>query len=421
MGPCLELFLTSIMPSVSLIKNGIVGWVKHGASFTGDGSYINGSLAVPMIVQKIKSIAPGGIRTFFCSGTGGVISGLESALQPGVSGFNLVCCSWETIPCLDDILNDILGALARMALTLWPGWSATLPEEGGSGKWLERAASLCRRKQLPLPKGFSKSVQVQQLSEIMGPGELIIVLALGNNGGDQTNIFSFVKACQWVASESSARVAVLLPPELSELEEIEAISYGAVRYHGPDKGKAATALPSEAALSSETAPPNETVSQSETVSMGAAALPTVGTFHPGIWERKPGRADEKKASTPLPELGVPHPLSQGEQLMAATLAGDPGLSALFEFNRKVRTLHGRHYIVDLLWEAGKVVVEIDGYTFHGTRSAFASDRNRDYELMISSYIVLRIPHWEVMDDLDHALEKIRDIVAFRRKEGLYGF
>jgi very-short-patch-repair endonuclease len=107
--------------------------------------------------------------------------------------------------------------------------------------------------------------------------------------------------------------------------------------------------------------------------------------------------------------------------MAATLAGDPGLSALFEFNRKVRTLHGRHYIVDLLWEAGKVVVEIDGYTFHGTRSAFASDRNRDYELMISSYIVLRIPHWEVMDDLDHALEKIRDIVAFRRKEGLYGF
>ena len=373
-----------------------------------------------MIVQKIKNISPGGVRTFFCSDTGGVISGLKSALPPGEPDFNLVYCSWETIPCLDDILNDIIGVLARMALSLWPGWSGTTPQEGGSGKWLERAASLCRRKQLPLPKGFSKSVQVQQLSEIMGPGELIIVLALQNNGGDQTNIFSFVKACQWVASESSARVAVLLPPGFSDLEEIEAISYGAVQYHGPDKGRAAAALPGEAALLGETAPQSETAAQRETVSMGAAALPSVATFHPGIWERKPGRADEKKASTPLPELGVPHPLSQGEQLMAATLAGDPGLSALFEFNRKVRTLHGRQYIVDLLWEAGKVVVEIDGYTFHGTRSAFASDRNRDYELMISSYIVLRIPHGEGMDDPDHALKKIRDIVAFRRKEGQYG-
>ncbi|MBI9091860.1 MAG: DUF559 domain-containing protein [Desulfobacterium sp.] len=335
-------------------------------------------------------------------------------MQPAGSAFNLVCCSWETIPCLDDILNDIIDALAGMALKLWPGWSGTPPGEGGSGKWLERAARLCRENHPPLPKGFSKSIQVQQLSEIMGPAGLIVVLAVENNGVDQANIFSFVKACQWVASESAARVAVLLPPEFSDLEEIEAISYGAVRHHGPDKGKAISALPCVTVSPSATLLPSEALPPSE------AAPPFESTLSPGIWERKPGRADEKKASIPLPELGVPHPLSQGEQLMAATLAGDPELSALFEFNQKVRTLHGRHYIVDLLWKAGKVVVEIDGYTFHGTRAAFASDRNRDYELMISSYLVLRIPHWEVMDDPDRALEKIRDILAFRRKEGLHG-
>jgi len=352
---------------------------------------------VPMIVQEIKNILPGSVRTFFCSDPGLVIDALESTLKVNPPDFNLTCCSWTNLPCLDDILNDIILALGSMALKLWPGWygenhnpGVITIHEGVSGKWFEKAANLCRENLNPLPQGFSKQIQVQELSRSALPLDLIIVLSLHNKSVDQKNIFSFVKACQWIASISSAKVAVLIPPELSDLEEIEAISYGALRFYKLCRLN------------------NEVVFQYS------------NKTHSVIWEREPGMDHGKKEPHPLPEEGVPHPLSCGELVIASIMAADPELSALFEFNRKVTTFHGRHYIVDLLWEQGKLIVEIDGYSFHGNRSSFASDRNRDYELMISSYLVLRIPHWEVMDDPDNAMKKIKDMVKFRKKEGLHG-
>jgi very-short-patch-repair endonuclease len=74
------------------------------------------------------------------------------------------------------------------------------------------------------------------------------------------------------------------------------------------------------------------------------------------------------------------------------------------------------YLVDMLWPEGKVVIEVDGYRYHGNRFAFSEDRHRDYELLLSGYLVLRLPHDEVIADVAIALEKIRDVVRFRRKE-----
>jgi very-short-patch-repair endonuclease len=72
--------------------------------------------------------------------------------------------------------------------------------------------------------------------------------------------------------------------------------------------------------------------------------------------------------------------------------------------------------VDLLWLKGKVVVEIDGYRHHGNSFAFVEDRHRDYELLISGYIVLRLSHDEVVSDVEIAVEKIRDVVKFRHSQ-----
>ncbi len=74
--------------------------------------------------------------------------------------------------------------------------------------------------------------------------------------------------------------------------------------------------------------------------------------------------------------------------------------------------------MDLLWTAGKVVVEVDGYQHHGHRQAFSADRRRDYELTVSGYLVLRLPHDEVLDDVELAVEKIRDMVRFRQAHPL---
>ena len=48
------------------------------------------------------------------------------------------------------------------------------------------------------------------------------------------------------------------------------------------------------------------------------------------------------------------------------------------------------YEVDLLWRPQRLVVEIDGYTYHSTRSAFERDRAKDATLAAAGYLVIRI-------------------------------
>jgi very-short-patch-repair endonuclease len=47
------------------------------------------------------------------------------------------------------------------------------------------------------------------------------------------------------------------------------------------------------------------------------------------------------------------------------------------------------YRVDLLWPELRLVVEVDGYQFHGTRGAFERDRRRDARLQAAGYVVIR--------------------------------
>jgi very-short-patch-repair endonuclease len=61
-------------------------------------------------------------------------------------------------------------------------------------------------------------------------------------------------------------------------------------------------------------------------------------------------------------------------------------------------------------------VEIDGFKYHGHKYAFRNDRQRDYEMMISGFLVLRLPHDMVMEDTEREIEKIRKLVRFRKME-----
>jgi very-short-patch-repair endonuclease len=55
------------------------------------------------------------------------------------------------------------------------------------------------------------------------------------------------------------------------------------------------------------------------------------------------------------------------------------------------------YEVDFLWREAKIVVEIDGYRFHGTRQAFERDRRRDAKLAAAGYRVIRFTWRELID------------------------
>jgi very-short-patch-repair endonuclease len=48
------------------------------------------------------------------------------------------------------------------------------------------------------------------------------------------------------------------------------------------------------------------------------------------------------------------------------------------------------YEVDFLWRPQRVIVEIDGYVYHSTRSAFERDRAKDAALAAAGFLVVRI-------------------------------
>jgi very-short-patch-repair endonuclease len=51
-------------------------------------------------------------------------------------------------------------------------------------------------------------------------------------------------------------------------------------------------------------------------------------------------------------------------------------------------LHG--FEVDALWAGRKLVLEVDGYAFHGHRAAFERDRRRDQTHAADGYRVIRV-------------------------------
>jgi very-short-patch-repair endonuclease len=62
----------------------------------------------------------------------------------------------------------------------------------------------------------------------------------------------------------------------------------------------------------------------------------------------------------------------------------------------------RGHLVDFLWTAERVVVEVDGYRFHSSRMAFERDRIRDAELEEAGLWVIRVT-WRQLVEQPFAL------------------
>ena len=56
------------------------------------------------------------------------------------------------------------------------------------------------------------------------------------------------------------------------------------------------------------------------------------------------------------------------------------------------------FTVDFLWQERGLIVETDGYRYHRGRQAFEDDRDRDIELRMSGYEVVRLTYRQVLDD-----------------------
>jgi len=301
---------------------------------------------------------------------------------------------WKTLPAHEDLLNDVLTQMANLALATWPTWyssrlttaklnpqnierlfardAAVLQLQQEIPRlsliWLKKAASCIASGSPPLVRSFRRTVQCEQLAMALGLDDGIVLLALTSPNQNEDRLRSLAQVCSWLSETAKARIVVVIPPELAGSSALDSITYQAED------------------LSPLVDPASD------------AAAPDEETFK--LW----------------PIHGLPHPCSPGEQLLAAQLAVDDELAGLFEFNLLVRTVLGTCYLVDLLWAEGRLVVEVDGYRHHSSPAAFCQDRQRDYELLISDYLVLRLPHSDVMEETEKAIAKLRQTVGFRRQQ-----
>jgi very-short-patch-repair endonuclease len=68
-------------------------------------------------------------------------------------------------------------------------------------------------------------------------------------------------------------------------------------------------------------------------------------------------------------------------------------------------------LVDAVWRAARLVVEIDGYDTHKTRSQFEADRRRDAKLQVLGYRVLRLTQSRIDHDPRAVLSEIRALLG----------
>lgn len=309
-----------------------------------------------------------------------------------------IVLQWPSPPRVDQAVADILSELARLAAQLWPDWcglhlqageplethlqrlssswisrqSAAKRTGGLSTEWLARAWRACQRGQ-DIPLTQSAAVSARHLLSLFSPDDPIVLLAVTTNTVPVDRFDGLQRAADFLASQTHCRVGLLCSEQL-------------VAAHP------ATALPS---LTSRLQP---------TVVIAQRGLPALSEV----------RETAENKGTFGPWLGRPHPASPGEQRLARALEQDAQLRGAFEFNVPVTTESGSTYVVDLLAAREKVIIEIDSYRYHGTRVAFASDRHRDFELQISGYLVIRLPHDEVMHDTAACLQKLQQALEARR-------
>jgi very-short-patch-repair endonuclease len=65
-------------------------------------------------------------------------------------------------------------------------------------------------------------------------------------------------------------------------------------------------------------------------------------------------------------------------------------------------LGSERFLVDCHWPQARLIVELDSWQSHGTRSSFRSDRARDRTLLLAGYRVTRLT-WAQLDDEPHEI------------------
>jgi very-short-patch-repair endonuclease len=125
------------------------------------------------------------------------------------------------------------------------------------------------------------------------------------------------------------------------------------------------------------------------------------------------------AERSVPPTGKPHPASSVEQSLEAALARQ-GWAGGRQWNQSYQPDPLSPPIrLDLLWPVERCVVELDGPE-HCHPVHFEADRQRDVQLQLDGYAVLRFTNARVMHDVGAVVHQIGTYIRGRRHDLLEG-
>jgi very-short-patch-repair endonuclease len=150
----------------------------------------------------------------------------------------------------------------------------------------------------------------------------------------------------------------------------------------------------------------------------------------GPWERAFVEAQVKRLVHPRDMLALleRHPRHASAPLVSSALATDPALTRSEAEGRLLTMLSAARlpkaavnsrvggYEVDFLWPAERLIVEVDGYAFHSTRTAFERDRLRDADLQARGYRVIRVTWRQLVDEPEAVLARLAQALRMASSE-----
>ncbi|MET0603541.1 MAG: DUF559 domain-containing protein [Baekduia sp.] len=69
------------------------------------------------------------------------------------------------------------------------------------------------------------------------------------------------------------------------------------------------------------------------------------------------------------------------------------------------------FMVDFFWPAARLIVEADSYTYHSMPSAFERDRERDQQLTLAGYTVVRFTYTQVTQTPTLVRRRLRRLLS----------
>ena len=231
---------------------------------------------------------------------------------------------------------------------------------------------------MPLVRDMSNSEQVRQLALAIEPHRLVVLISVLSPTVPSAGLRALAQGTEWLAGNTRGRVILTLPPELRCAKELDHVTYTACTFPGIAGGQAR----------------NQAAPTSLPAKDGGA---------------RPNKAQPEVFVSPV--VGSPHAGSDAEQELYRQMIADQELRPLFAYNQPIATVYDTRPTVDLVWQAGRLIIEIDGADHRGEQM-FAQDRKRDFELLMSGYRVARFTSSSVIEQTDAVVNQIRRAVRY---------